>query len=52
MLRLSFRVEEEEDGVNTGDWFDSLEPREFGDDVPSFVSLFFLEDLFPLLESW
>jgi len=49
-LRLSFRVEEDEDGVNTGDWFDSLEPREFGDDVPSFVS-FFLEDLFPLL-SW
>jgi hypothetical protein len=51
LLRLSFRVEDEEDGVRTGDWFASLEPREFGEDVPSFASLFFLEDLFPLRES-
>ncbi len=47
-MRISFRVEEDDDGVRTGDWPASLDPTEFGDAVPSFVSLFFLEDLLPL----
>ncbi len=46
MLRMSFRVEVEEDGVRTGDWVASLAAA-FGDAVPSFGSLFFLD----LLES-
>lgn len=41
---MSFRVEVEEDGVKTGDWVESL-AEAFGDAVPSFESLFFLEDL-------
>ena len=44
MLRMSLRVDVEDEGVKTGDWFASLdEPT--GDAVPSFASLFFLEDL-------
>lgn len=42
LLRGSFRVEVDEEGVKTGDWFASLL---FGEAVPSFESLFFLEDL-------
>ena len=46
MLRISFRVEVDEEGVSTGDWLDSRpEPVELGDAVPSLESLFFLEDL-------
>jgi hypothetical protein len=41
---MSFRVDVEEDGVKTGDWVESL-AEAFGDAVPSFESLFFLEDL-------
>lgn len=48
MLRMSFRVEVEDDGVKTGDWVESFEAA-FGDAVPSFESLFFLEDLFESL---
>ena len=44
MLRGSFRVEVEEDGVKTGDWL-ATPAAAFGDAVPSFESLFFLEDL-------
>lgn len=51
MLRISFKVDDEDEGVKTGDWLASLEPTEFGEAVPSFASLFFLEDLFPLLKS-
>ncbi len=45
---MSFRVDEEEDGVRTGDWLAvSLDkPVDDGDAVPSFESLFFLDDLF------
>lgn len=50
LFRLSFSVEDDEDGVRLGDWPASLE-LELGDDVPSLASLFFLEDLFPLRES-
>lgn len=42
LLRISLRVEVDEDGVRTGDWFASLDT---GDWVPSLESLFFLEDL-------
>lgn len=45
MLRISFRVEVDEDGVRTGEALASLlvaEPP--GDAVPSFESLPFLED--------
>jgi hypothetical protein len=38
---MSFRVEVEEEGVMTGDWVESFEA--FGDAVPSFASLFFLD---------
>lgn len=41
---MSFRVDVDEEGVNTGDWF-SREPLEEGEAVPSLESLFFLEDL-------
>jgi hypothetical protein len=53
LLRISFKVEEEDDGVSTGDWLASLEAA-FGEAVPSFESLFFLEDLLesPRLESF
>jgi hypothetical protein len=44
LLRISFKVEVEEDGVKTGDWLESLADA-FGDAVPSLLSLFFLEDL-------
>ena len=39
-----FRVEVEEEGVTAGDWLVSLD-AELGEAVPSFESLFFLEDL-------
>jgi hypothetical protein len=46
LFRMSLSAVEEDEGVKTGDWFASLdEPIEFGDDVPSFVSLLFLDDL-------
>lgn len=44
LLRMSFRVDEEEEGVRTGDWLASRDAA-FGEAVPSFESLFFLEDL-------
>jgi len=44
LLRMSLRVEVEDDGVKTGDWLESLAAA-FGDAAPSFESLFFLEDL-------
>lgn len=40
---MSFNVDEDDDGVSTGDWLD--ESRDEGDEVPSLESLFFLEDL-------
>lgn len=43
LLRISLSVEDDEDGVRTGDWL--VGSREDGDDVPSLESLFFLEDL-------
>lgn len=43
LLRLSLRVEVDEDGVRTGDWLE--ESRDEGDAVPSLESLFFLEFL-------
>lgn len=47
MFLISFREGLEEDGVRTGDWLDSLDdPIDEGEAVPSFESLFFLEDLF------
>ena len=55
LLRISLRVEVDEDGVRTGDWLDSLDgPMETGDWAPSLESLFFLEDLLESLprESW
>lgn len=46
LLRISFRVDVDEEGVKTGDWLASLEElAEFGDAVPSFPSFLFLEDL-------
>jgi hypothetical protein len=45
LLRISLRVEVEDDGVKTGDWFVAAA---FGDAVPSLESLFFLEDLLSL----
>lgn len=53
LLRKSFSVEVEEEGVRTGDWLESLDV-EFGEAVPSFDSLFFLDDLLESLprESW
>ena len=45
LLRISFRVEVEDDGVMTGDW---LVAAAFGEAVPSLESLFFLEDLLSL----
>lgn len=45
---MSFKAVLEEEGVRTGDWV-SREPLEEGDAVPSFDSLFFLEDLLSLL---
>lgn len=41
--RESFRVDVEDVGVRTGDWFEAS--RDEGEAVPSFESLFFLEDL-------
>ena len=43
LLRMSLRVEVDEEGVAAGDWFASLDPD--GDAAPSLDSLFFLEDL-------
>jgi len=47
LFRMSFRVDEEDEGVRTGDWLAASldEPREDGDAVPSLESLFFLDDL-------
>ena len=48
MFRMSLRLEADEDGVSTGDWFElSLDapPIDDGDEVPSLESLFFLDDL-------
>ena len=47
LLRRSLSVDVDDDGVSTGDWFESREPAD-GDEVPSLPSLFFLE---PLAES-
>lgn len=45
LLRISFKVEVDDEGVKTGDWLASLdELPEFGDAVPSFPSFLFLED--------
>jgi hypothetical protein len=41
---MSLRVDAEDWGVRFGDWFVSLELDDEGDCVPSFESLFFLED--------
>lgn len=49
LLRMSFNVEVEEDGVRTGDWLAdaSRAAEEFeGEEVPSLESLFFLDALF------
>jgi hypothetical protein len=46
LLRISLRVEVEDDGVKTGDWL--VLAAAFGDAVPSLESLFFLEDLLSL----
>jgi len=47
LLRMSLSVDVDDDGVRTGDWLASLEElAELGEAVPSFESLFFLEDLF------
>jgi len=45
LLRISLRVDVEDDGVRFGDWLVSLVPAEFGDAVPSLESPFFLLDL-------
>jgi hypothetical protein len=55
LLRMSFKVAVEDEGVMLGDWVGSRpEPVELGDDVPSFESLFFLDPLFGSLprDSW
>ena len=49
MFRGSLRVEVDEDGVRTGDWFEASreEPPGCGEAAPSLEeSLFFFEDLF------
>lgn len=46
LLRMSFRVEVEDVGVNVGDWVSLLLPE--GEAVPSLESLFFLDDLLSL----
>jgi hypothetical protein len=55
LLRISLRVDVEDEGVRFGDWLVSLLPAEFGDAVPSLESFFLvdlLESLPPALESW
>lgn len=55
LFRGSFNEVVEAEGVTLGDWPASLEdPEADGDDVPSFGSLFFLEDLLGSFEreSW
>lgn len=55
LLRISLRVDVEDEGVRFGDWLVSLVPAEFGDAVPSLESFFLvdlLESLPPALESW
>ncbi len=48
LLRMSFSVDDEEDGVRTGDWFEAslVEPIDDGEAVPSLESLFFFDALF------
>ena len=57
MLRMSLRLEADDDGVSTGDWLElsrDAPPIDEGDEVPSLESLFFLDDLLGSLprESW
>lgn len=50
LLRMSFNVELDEDGVRVGDWVASRpEPPDEGEAVPSLESLFFLGLLGSLL---
>lgn len=48
LLRMSFSVDDDDDGVRTGDWLGAslVEPMDDGEAVPSLESLFFLDDLF------